>query len=108
MNIEGIRGDDNVYDLTLFNADGQPLNLASAALAFSAKRNLRDTAPALVGDASVTDAAAGEARVTIPAAATEDFPATDTTLHYDLQVTLNGVVSTPLRGVLKIVPDVTV
>jgi hypothetical protein len=108
------RGDTVVFDATITRPPGgPPVDLTGAELACTGRRDLEEAAASYVfrvetgSGISVTNAAGGQCRVTIPAAATAqlvDWPA----LYVDLELTeADGRVSTPLRGRLILTPDVS-
>ncbi len=109
-----IRGDTYSFSASV-KRNGAAFDLTGCDLKFSAKWEYADAD----GDAAitlglgtgvtVTDAAAGELTVEIPASATESLPAEEVQLYYDIQVVNPaGKVYTALRGTLVVRPDVTV
>lgn len=108
------RGDDEIYELTLRQANGQPLNLTGAGLWFTVKRSHQETdAQAVVRKTigqgiTVVDAAAGRADVRLLPADTAALPGQRLTLVWDCQVKdAAGLVSTADSGQLVVEPDVT-
>jgi hypothetical protein len=112
--LTAIRGDDEIYELTLRQADGTPLNLVGASLWFTIKRSAEDsdaqavTQKTIGSGITVMDAAAGRADVRIAAANMAALPSKRIVLAWDCQVKdANGVISTVDRGELVVEPDVT-
>jgi len=108
------RGDTVVFDATITRPPGGPaVDLTGAELVCTGRRTLEEAAADAVfrvetgSGIAVTNPAAGQCRVTIPAQATAglpDWPA----LYVDLELTeADGRVSTPLRGRLILTPDVS-
>jgi hypothetical protein len=111
INLSAIRGDTEVYELTLTDGES-PLDLTAADIVFTAKRRLADTDflfQKVIGDGIEIDddPTTGLATLTIEASDTGDLPSHATYLAYDLEVTVADVVKTPLRGRLRVIPDVS-
>lgn len=110
--IKAVRGDDEEYDITLVDEAGQPLDLDDLDEMWFTVHDT-DNSDLLQktrtgGGIVVTDAAAGEATISITPADTEDLPSRALSLAYDVQVRdSTGVISTPIRGRLRVSPDVT-
>jgi hypothetical protein len=112
--IEAVRGDGEIYLLTM-TEDDAPLDLTDAEMWMTAKRHIRDAdADAIfqktVGDGiTITDAEGGLATVELIPGDTSDLAARTVRLVYDVQVKLvSGRIVTPLKGRLTVEPDVTV
>jgi hypothetical protein len=102
-NLHVIRGDSQVFELTL---TGLPVGgLTDADLTFTVDGLVTKT----LGDGIVvTDAPAGEATITIDAGDTGGAPDHPRSYPYDVQVTFSdGTVKTPVRGRFTVLPDVT-
>jgi carbon monoxide dehydrogenase subunit G len=110
-NLAMTRGDDRSLVVTLSSA-GAPVDLTGAAIRFTAKYRHSDLdADAVISKATgagvtITDAVAGVVTVEIAAADTDNLVG-DTTLVWDVQVTLNGKVRTLAGGKLRVAPDVS-
>jgi protocatechuate 3,4-dioxygenase beta subunit len=110
--LDAVRGDDEEYSITLMDEDGDPLDLAAVDIWFTAKRNLYDSdAEAVfqktVGDGITVGEDPGAATLTILSEDTAGLPTHVLALHYDVQVSVAGLVKTPLSGKLIIRHDVT-
>jgi hypothetical protein len=117
--LTAVRGDTNEYDLTFTRLDttqtpavAVPLDLTGATIVFTLKRNLDDADVDAVlqktagAGIAVTDAANGEALLTLNPADTTDLPA-PRAFHYDVQVTeSDGRVTTTAIGLLRLTADV--
>lgn len=113
--LEMFRGDDESFDVQVFEVDGvTPVNLSGATLRFTAKRRFGDldTDAVIVcttDDATITlvNATIGLARIDVPAASTDDL-LRDTLLVWDLQVTdIATKVRTVAEGTLIVRRDVS-
>lgn len=110
--LRAIRGDTERYAITLADAEGDPLDLDTLSeIWFS----VRDDGVEIInktltdGGITVTDADAGTAEITLDPADTEDLATRALSLAFDVQVldTASGDISTPIRGRIRISPDVT-
>lgn len=113
-----IRGDTKVLAVTLSNVNGTPLDLTDKTLTWTAARWGADDLVKTEGDGiEIVSAIAGTCTVTIDPADTEDlsFPYEfawgayrgNIELRWDFEVLSGDEVRTPLRGRLKVYPDVT-
>lgn len=115
-----IRGDTKTLAVTLTDVNGDALNLTDKELTFTAARFGSDDIVKTEGDGiTVTSAMDGECTVTIEPADTENvsFPNEfgwggyrgSFEYRWDFEVVddSTGEVRTPLRGRLKVYPDVT-
>jgi len=109
------RGDDESFNVAITEADGSTaVNLSGAALRFVAKRRITDLDADAVIDLStgnstitVTNEAAGLARLDVPAGQTNDLTK-DAFLLWDLQITdISDKVRTVASGDLIVKRDVT-
>lgn len=115
LNLLMVRGDTYQFDIAVTN-NGTAVDLTGMTIRFTAKRNVRDADVSAVialstatTGISVLSATAGTARITIPSSATTGLAAHKVELPYDIQlVDSSSNVFTVTRGVLTIVPDVTV
>lgn len=109
------RGDDEIYEFSIKQADGSPLNLTGLSIWFTVKPSFEHTdAEALaqrsVGNGiTVVDAAAGRCDVTLLAAATAGLSgARAARLVWDCQIKdATGLIQTVDGGQLIVDPDVT-
>ena len=113
IDLEMMRGDTKVFDVTITDEAGAAVNLTGSTVKFTAKNRVGDAQGVAVialttGDGvELTDAANGVARVTIAPDDTSGFTSKKT-LEYDVQVAeTGGRVSTPVRGTLTVEMDVT-
>lgn len=110
-----IRGDSNIFTVTVTDQDGAAMNLTGAKLFFTAKYSRSDTdAEAIFQKSSpsngieITSAAGGLATVTITTMDTYNLTE-NIAAYYDLQVKdSSGRVFTATRGRLEILMDATV
>ena len=108
------RGDTIIFDATITRPPGgAPVDLTGATLACTGRRTLEEAATAAVfrlevgAGIVVTNAPAGQCRVTIPPEATAGLPDVPA-LYVDLESTeSDGRVSTPVRGRLILTYDVS-
>ena len=108
------RGDDEVYEMTIVQADGTPLNLTGLSIWFTVKGSYEHTdAEALarltVGSGiSVVDPVAGRVDVALPRSVTQALPGRPVHLVWDCQVRdASGLIQTVDGGMLLVIPDVT-
>ncbi len=107
------RGDRRTILVTVTDVNGDPVNLASYLIRFTAKRKVRDSDSSAViaksiGDGvTVTDAPGGLLSITIDPEDTSGLPSVSTTLVWDMQVNGGGGPETIVSGTLLITPDVT-
>lgn len=113
--LRATRGDDEVYQLTIRDANEQPVDLTGASLWFTAKRSFEHSDAEAVlqktigAGITLVDAVAGRADVKIDAADTAGLEARPVPLVWDCQLrSASGDVSTVDAGVLVVEPDVTV
>jgi hypothetical protein len=112
------RGDDRTLSVSVNDSDGDPVNLTSAKVWFTAKQRMRDLdADAVLfkrntaaggsdAEITLTDAANGQAEVYIVPDDSDDIDAAHYT--YDVQVTLSsGKTYTVVRGKIKFQESVT-
>jgi hypothetical protein len=113
--LEMFRGDDESFDVSVYEVDGTtPVDLTGATLRFTAKRRVSDADLDAVielttddGTITVTNAGQGKARLDVPAAQTFDLTR-DLRLLWDLQITdIADKVRTVATGDLIIRRDVT-
>lgn len=107
-NIVITRGDSKLLDKTLMEG-GLPMDLTTASITFTVATLFSKTLDAgieLVPPDSGSEPGAIE--ITIDPADTATVPDYRSVYRYDVEVTDDGVVSTPLMGYLIVLPDVTV
>lgn len=102
-----IRGDTRVLDLDLLDpATGIAYDLNGASIAFTIDDSLFDAKS--VGSGITVDTSSGSVTVTLQPADTANSPDYRARYRYDVQVTeAGGTVSTPQRGWITILPDVS-
>lgn len=107
------RGDTETYGITLADAEGDPLDLDTITEIWFTIRSeygaSADVEKTLTdGGITVTDANAGTAEIVLDPADTEDFPDHLVSYPFDVQVRdTNGDIATPIRGRIRVSPDVT-
>ena len=116
MNISMFRGDTQILDLTV-TQDGVPVNIAGSTIWMTAKLSVDDLDIQAIfqvktpTDIVIVNPAAGTAKITVPASATESMvieKGTVVSLVYDIQVkTSTDVISTVDVGTITIRPDIT-
>ena len=113
--LEMYRGDAKSFDITI-TQDSLPLNLTDKALWVTAKRKRTDPDDQAVFQRSstdspsgvtVTNAAAGEARLQLEPSDTDHLPGHKVTLWCDVQVVSSGDPCTAIIFKLVVFPDVT-
>jgi hypothetical protein len=111
-----VRGDTYTFDAAII-LNGAAVDLTGGTVRMTAKWSVSNADNAAVfqltsvgsDGITITDAAAGEIRVTISSARTTSLPARKVELPYDIQfVNSLGSVFTVLYGTLTVVPDVTI
>lgn len=107
-----VRGDTYSFNIAI-TQDGDPFNLTGYTLTMTAKWNVRDTGNVfqLTSPASgiiITDAVNGLATVTVSPSNTSSLPPHVVDLRYDIQASSGSTIYTPIRGILRVLPDVTV
>jgi hypothetical protein len=107
-----VRGDTYSFDIAVLQ-NGAPFNLTGCTLLFTAKYNVRDASPffqrsSVTGGITVTNATGGLATVAFTPSNTTPLALHIYDLPYDIQVTDgSGNIYTPIRGILRVLPDVT-
>lgn len=116
------RGDDLVFDLTAKKPDPGTgvllaINLTGGKAYFTAKRSITGTdelaeirlgSQAPLAGVTIQNAPGGILRVDVPPAATKGFQNDPVVLAYDVEVVeATGQVTTVMRGLLTVSPDVT-
>jgi hypothetical protein len=113
-NLQSVRGDTFVFSMYVFNA-GVQVDLTGAAVRFTAKHDYADLDAAAVvaldtsvgGGVEIVNAAAGELRVTVPAADTAALDNVQQRLVWDAQLTKGVSTYTFARGQWLIEPEVS-
>jgi hypothetical protein len=102
-----IRGDSRELDLDLTDPMTQmAYNLAGAGVIFTVDDSLFDAKT--VGDGITVDESSGSVTVTLDPEDTQNAPDYRARYRYDVQVTDSaGAVTTPQRGWLIVLPDVS-
>jgi hypothetical protein len=104
------RGDDRTFTVTITDSAGAVVDISEATLVWTARRSFGGAAVIeKATDAGITAGeTTGQATLAIDAADTIALPAAVTDLVWDLAVTDTAdKVQTPLRGVLRVDPDVS-
>lgn len=102
-------GDTDKLEFTLLEGDGTPCDLSRSDIVFEAKRGLLDVEPTLALAAVFPDdPTIGQFTLNIPAGRTSGMTdGKEAFLHYDLQHSVSGEVTTLTYGWLRILPEVT-
>ena len=100
-----IRGDTRTLDLDLIDPETQDAYDLNDATVVMTVEDLFDKS---LDDGIIVDESSGSVTVTIASGDTEDAPDVRSSYRYDVQVTTAaGAVTTPQRGTILILPDVT-
>lgn len=111
---EMTRGDATVIEHSINDGNGEPLDLGSLALTFTAKYSALDAEPVIQrtsasGGITIltpqTGANKGRANTILTPANTSGLPSYNTTLLYELEVVASGEPYTVEEGTLLIKPD---
>jgi len=104
------RGDDGTVRYTITDENNAVLNLALASFIFTVKEGYQSTTPFFTLAASpgifISSPSGGVVDVNIPRSAT--LGAGTGNYRYDLQMTMNDKVTTLVKGVFVIAPDITI
>lgn len=110
MQLEMFRGNTKKFNLTVTQGS-TPVNLTGAGLWFTVRRCPGGTQvmqKSVGAGITLTDAAAGLARVTIDPADTTSLPSAPISMAYDVEYEAGGEVYTLVTGELVVHPDITV
>lgn len=105
QDIKVMRGDTEIFKITLSDSTGSPINLTGDSFASQIRYNRDDPSPAATFTCTISNAVGGVVTLTLSSAASaalNDGPA-----YWDLQRTSAGVVSTVLGGKCTVLADVT-
>jgi hypothetical protein len=105
QNIKITRGDTEVFVFTLQNADGSAMNLTGSTFGSQIRYTYDSAAIAASFTCVLTNAIGGVVTATLSAG--DSALLTAGPAYWDLQRTIDGVVTTILSGKCTILPDVT-
>jgi hypothetical protein len=105
QNIKITRGDTEIFVFSFKNADGTAMNLTGSVFASQIRYTYDSATVAASFACAVTNALGGE--VTLTLSATSSALITVGVAQWDLQRTVDGVVTTILSGKCTVLPDVT-
>ncbi len=101
-NEEMMRGDSRIFNLTVYDTDGLPVDITGATITFKLART-RDTALVFSKEGTIVTAEEGTAKITILANETTSF---DGDYYYEVEVTYpSGENSTVVYGDFTFLPD---
>lgn len=107
-----VKGDTYSFDIAVIQ-NGAAFNLTGCTILFTAKYNVKDSGfvfqrSSVTGGVTITNATGGLATVAFTPANTSGLASHIIDLPYDIQVTDgSGNIYTPIRGILRVLPDVT-
>lgn len=114
-NMRMVRGDTFVFSRTVYDANGDVVDITGMTVRLTAKYAVTDDDGDAVFTLStggngivLTTPASGIYTVTIDPEDTEDLPSFPVNLVYDIQLIDGSTVNTIMSGVLTVVPDVGV
>ena len=105
QDIKIMRGDTEVINITIGDANGAPVDITGDVFTSQIRYNRDDTSVAGAFVCTITDAAAGQVRLTLSAASSALLTAG--TGYWDLQRNDAGVITTIVAGKCTILADVT-
>jgi uncharacterized cupin superfamily protein len=105
QNIKITRGDTEVFVISLQNSNGSAMDLTGSTWASQIRYDYDSASAAASFACVVTDAINGQ--VTLTLSAGDSALLTSGAAHWDIQQTINYVVTTILSGKCTILPDVT-
>ena len=105
QNITIMRGDTEVFNITLTDSAGAAINLTGSTFLSQIRYERDSSTVAASFSCSITNAAAGQVALTLSSASSAGLTAG--TAFWDLQRTLSGVVTTLVAGKCTILADVT-
>jgi hypothetical protein len=108
MKLEIIRGDDEQFELTFTDIDGDPIDLTDGTVFFTVKENLDDSDDDAVITQEVTSFDAPETGVATLVLTDEQTDIEAGQYFYDIQfIDENSLISSASRGKLYVYQDVT-
>lgn len=105
QDIKVMRGDTEVFNITLSDSAGTPINLTGDTFASQIRYNRDDVTIAASFTCVITDAPNGVVQLTLGAVASAAL--NDGVAYWDLQRTSGANVSTVLSGKCTVLADVT-
>ncbi len=105
QDIKIMRGDTEVFNITVTDSAGAAVDLTGDVFTSQIRYNRDDTSIAGAFVCTITDAAAGQVRLTLSAASSAVLTAG--TAYWDLQRNDAGVITTIVAGKCTILADVT-
>jgi len=105
QNIKIMRGDTEIFVITLTNPDSTPINLTGSVFASQIRYEYDSTTVAASFNCVITDAVNGVVTLTLPAASSVAL--NSGAAYWDLQRNESGVINTILSGKCTILADVT-
>ncbi len=105
QNITIMRGDTEVFNITLTNSASSPIDLTGSTFLSQIRYERDSSTVAASFSCSITDAVAGKVTLTLSSASSAGLTAG--TAFWDLQQTVSGVVTTLIAGKCTILADVT-
>ena len=105
QDIKIMRGDTEVFNITVTDSAGSPVNLTGDVFTSQIRYNRDDSSVAAAFTCVVTNAAAGTVTLTLSSATTATLNAGIS--YWDLQRNDSGVVTTIVAGKCTILADVT-
>lgn len=105
QDIKIMRGDTEVFNITVTDSAGAAVNLTGDVFTSQIRYNRDDSSVAASFTCDITNALAGEVRLTLSAATSATLVAG--TAYWDLQRSDIGVITTIVAGKCTILADVT-
>ncbi len=105
QDIKIMRGDTEVFNITVTDSAGAPVNLTGDVFTSQIRYNRDDSSAAASFTCDIVDALAGEVRLTLSAVTSATLVAG--TAYWDLQRSDIGVITTIVAGKCTILADVT-
>lgn len=105
QNIKVMRGDTEVFVISLINANSTPVDLTGSTFASQIRYEYDSTTIAASFTCVVTDVVGGVVTLTLPAASSAFLNVG--LAYWDLQRTESGTVSTVISGKCNVLADVT-
>lgn len=105
QDIKVMRGDTEIFNISLADSSGSPINLTGDTFASQIRYTRDDATAAAVFSCVVTNAVGGVVQLTLSSASSAALTAG--TAYWDLQRTSGGSVSTVLAGKCTVLADVT-
>jgi len=105
QDIKIMRGDTEVFNITISDSAGSPVNLTGSSFASQIRYTRDATSVAASFTCVITDAANGVVQLTLGSTASAALD--DGVAYWDLQRTFGSTVSTILSGKCTVLADVT-